>query len=72
LQTTARRRYELPTEIDRALVDKAADVTASALRGAMGAEGSQPPSYAAELFREVFKAMKEAVQEIPERGKTGF
>ncbi len=62
----------MPTEIDRALVDKAADVTASALRGAMGAEGSQPPSYAAELFREVFKAMKEAVQEIPERGKTGF
>jgi hypothetical protein len=62
----------LPTEIDRGLVDKAADVTASALRGAMGAQGSQPPSYAAELFREIFNAMKEAVQEIPERGKTGF
>jgi hypothetical protein len=38
----------------------------------MGAEGSQPASYAAELFREVFNAMKEAMQEIPERGKTGF
>jgi hypothetical protein len=62
----------MPTEIDRALIDKAADVTASALRGAMGAEGSQPPSYAADLFREVFKAMKEAIQELPERGKTGF
>lgn len=62
----------MPTEIDRALVDKAADVTASALRGAMGAQGSQPPSYAADLFREVFKAMKEAIQEIPERGRTGF
>jgi hypothetical protein len=60
------------TEIDRALVEKAADVTASALRGAMGTEGSQPPSYAAELFREIFKAMKEAVQEIPERAKAGF
>jgi hypothetical protein len=59
-------------DIDRALVEKAADVTASALRGAMGAQGSQPPSYAAELFREVFKAMKEAIQEIPERGRTGF
>jgi hypothetical protein len=62
----------VPTEIDRALIDKAADVTASALRGAMGAQGSQPPAYAAELFREVFRAMKEALQEIPERGKTGF
>jgi hypothetical protein len=59
-------------DIDRGLIEKAADVTASALRGAMGAQGSQPPTYAAELFREVFKAMKEAMQEIPERGKTGF
>jgi hypothetical protein len=59
-------------DIDRALIEKAADVTASALRGAMGAQGSQPPSYAAELFREIFKAMKEAIQEIPERGRTGF
>lgn len=59
-------------DIDRGLIEKAADVTASALRGAMGAQGSQPPTYAAELFREVFKAMKEAMQELPERGKTGF
>jgi hypothetical protein len=62
----------VPTEIDRGLIDKAADVTASALRGAMGGQGSQPPSYAAEVFREIFGAMKEAIQELPERGKTGF
>lgn len=62
----------MPTETDRGLVEKAADVTASALRGAMGAQGSQPPSYAAELFREIFNAMKEALQEIPERTKAGF
>lgn len=62
----------MPIEIDRALVEKAADVTASALRGAMGAQGSQPPSYAADLFREIFKAMKEAIQEIPERRQAGF
>ncbi len=62
----------MPTEIDRGLIDKAADVTASALRGAMGGQGSQPPSYAAEVFREIFGAMKEAIQELPERGKTGF
>jgi len=30
-------------EIDRSLFDKATEVTATALRGAMGGEGSQPP-----------------------------
>jgi hypothetical protein len=69
---TTMKEGEMATEIDRALVEKAADVTASALRGAMGAEGSQPPSYAAELFREIFNAMKEAVEEIPEKAKAGF
>jgi len=59
-------------EIDRTLFDKAAEMTAMALRGAMGGQGSQPPSYAAEVFREVWKALKEAVQEIPERARPGF
>jgi hypothetical protein len=69
---TSTKEGEVATEVDRALVEKAADVTGSALRGAMGAEGSQPPAYAAELFREIFNAMKEAVKEIPERTKAGF
>ena len=59
-------------EIDRALFDKAADMTAMALRGAMGGQGSQPPSYAAEVFREVWRVLKEAAQEIPERSRAGF
>ena len=59
-------------EIDRALLDKAIDVTASAVRGAMGAQGSQPPSYAAEVFREVWNALKEGARDLPERGRTGF
>jgi hypothetical protein len=59
-------------EIERALFDKAIDVTATALRGAMGGEGSQPPAYAAELFREVWSALKEASKDLPERSKTGF
>jgi len=59
-------------EIDRVLLDKAIDVTASALRGAMGGEGSQPPAYAGDVFREVWKALKEGVQDLPERSKTGF
>jgi hypothetical protein len=59
-------------EIDRALFEKAIDVTATALKGAMGAQGSQPPSYAADLFREVWAALKEAAADLPERSKAGF
>ncbi|MGH2573766.1 MAG: hypothetical protein ACRDGU_09880 [Actinomycetota bacterium] len=66
------RRSKLATEIDRSLFEKAIDVTATALRGSMGGEGSQPPSFAAELFREVWNALKEGAQDIPERAKTGF
>lgn len=59
-------------EIDRALFEKAIEVTATALRGAMGGQGSQPPTYAAELFREVWGALKEAAGDLPERSKPGF
>jgi len=58
--------------IDRSLFDKAIDLTAMALRGAMGGENSQPPAYAAEVFREIWGALKEAAQELPERSKPGF
>jgi hypothetical protein len=59
-------------EIDRQLFEKAMDITATALRGGMGGEGSQPPSYAAQLFREVWTALKEAAQELPEKSRPGF
>jgi len=59
-------------EVDRALFDKAIEMTATALRGAMGGEGSQPPAYAAELFREIWNALKEGAQDLPGRPKTGF
>ncbi|HZD80872.1 MAG TPA: hypothetical protein VE646_12650 [Actinomycetota bacterium] len=59
-------------EIDWALFEKAVDITASAVRGAMGGENSQPPKFAAEVFREVWGALKEAVDELPEKGKAGF
>lgn len=62
----------MPAEIDRVLFEKAIDVTATALRGAMGGQGSQPPTYAAELFREIWGALKEGAQELPDRPKTGF
>ncbi|HEY1329910.1 MAG TPA: hypothetical protein VGH10_00375 [Actinomycetota bacterium] len=62
----------MAAEIDRALFEKAIEVTATALRGAMGGQGSQPPSYAGDLFREVWGALKEAAAELPERTKAGF
>jgi hypothetical protein len=62
----------VPAEIDRALFEKAIDVAATALRGAMGGQGSQPPSYAAELFREIWGALKEGALELPDRTRPGF
>lgn len=59
-------------EIDWDLLGKAADVTASALRGGMGGENSQPPKFAAEVFREVWSALKEASDELPGKGQAGF
>jgi hypothetical protein len=60
------------TQIDRTLFDKAIDVTATALRGAMGGENSQPPAYAADLFREIWGALKEGAGELSERQQAGF
>jgi len=59
-------------EIDWALFEKACDVTASALRGSLGGEGSQPPKFAGDVFREVWSALKEAVGDLPEKTKPGF
>jgi hypothetical protein len=53
--------------------EKAVEITASAVRGAMGGEGSQPPSFVAEVFRETHAALTAIAEEIDaaER-KTGF
>lgn len=59
-------------EIDWQLFEQAVNVTATALRGAMGGENSQPPAYAAELFREVWGALKEAAEDLPQKGRAGF
>jgi hypothetical protein len=59
-------------EVDWALFEKAVEMTASALRGAMGGENSQPPQYAGQVFREVWGALKEAAQDLPEKPRTGF
>ena len=59
-------------EIDWALFEKAIDVTASAVRGALGGENSHPPRYAGDVFREVWSALKEASQDLPEKPRAGF
>lgn len=60
-------------EIDWALFEKAVEITASALRGALGDKDSKPASFAGEVFAEVWKALKAASQDLPERGgRAGF
>lgn len=62
----------MANEIDRSLLEKTIDLAGSALRGSLGGEGSQPPGYAAELFRAVWDAVKQAASELPERSRPGF
>lgn len=59
-------------EFDWVLFEKAVEITASAVRGAMGGEKSQPPDFPGQVFKEVFAALKEAAAELPERARTGF
>ena len=59
-------------ELDWAVFEKAVEITASAVRGAMGGENSQPASYAGDVFQSVWTALKGAIEELPERGHTGF
>ncbi|HEX2069046.1 MAG TPA: hypothetical protein VHH54_02445 [Actinomycetota bacterium] len=62
----------MASEVDRALFEKAIDLTAMALRGSMGGDKSQPPAYAADLFKEIWKAVKEGAADLPERSRPGF
>ena len=60
-------------ETDWAVFEKAVELTASAVRGAVGGEGSQPPSFVADVFREVYRALKETADTLPGKGaKAGF
>jgi hypothetical protein len=54
------------------LFEKAVEITASAVRGSMGGENSQPPAFPGQVFKEVFAALREAATELPERARTGF
>jgi hypothetical protein len=60
-------------ETDWMVFEKSVELTAAAVRGALGGDGSQPASFVAEVFREVFKALKETADSLPDKGgKAGF
>ena len=60
-------------ETEWIVFEKAIEITASAVRGTMGAQGSQPATYIGDVFREIHMALKEASAEMPDRiGTTGF
>ncbi|MFN2543670.1 MAG: hypothetical protein ABR600_03735 [Actinomycetota bacterium] len=59
-------------EIDWQLFEKAIDLTSAAVRGSLGGENSQPAGFAADVFREVWSALKDAAQDLPDKPKTGF
>ena len=64
---------EISREQEWSVFEKACEITASAVRGTMGAQGSQPPSYIGEVFREVHTALRETVAELtPKAGRAGF
>jgi hypothetical protein len=54
-------------DIDWALFEKAVEITASAVRGTMGLENSKEPRFVGDVFREVWNALKEASQDLPEK-----
>jgi hypothetical protein len=59
-------------EPDWMLFDKACDITASAVRGAMGGQDSKPAAYAGDVFREIHRALREAADTMPDKPKAGF
>lgn len=59
-------------DMDWAIFEKAVEITASAVRGALGGEKSQPPSFAGDVFKEVYAALREAAAEMQPPGRPGF
>jgi hypothetical protein len=59
-------------EQDWMLFEKACEITASAVRGAMGSADSKPAAYVGEVFREIHRALKETADSMPDKARTGF
>jgi hypothetical protein len=54
------------------LFEKACEITASAVRGAMGTANSQPASYVGDVFREIHRALNETAAQMPDKARAGF
>ncbi len=59
-------------DMDWAIFEKACEITASAVRGALGGENSQPPAFAAEVFTAIHAALRDAAAALPQPEKPGF
>jgi hypothetical protein len=59
-------------ENDWALLEKAVDITASAVRGAFAGERAPDAKTIGDVFRETWAALKEANAELPDKGRPGF
>jgi hypothetical protein len=59
-------------DMDWAVFEKAVEITASAVRGALGGPDSKPPKFAADVFREVYAALRETAGAMPQQNKPGF
>jgi hypothetical protein len=60
-------------ETEWAVFEKACDITASAVRGAMNGADGQRAAFVGEVFREVHAALTAVAAEMPDRNaKAGF
>jgi hypothetical protein len=60
-------------ESDWQVFEKACDITASAVRGAMDGRDGQEASFVGDVFRAVHAALHEAAEEMPSKEqKAGF
>jgi hypothetical protein len=60
-------------ETDWFIFEKACEITASAVRGAMTGQEGQQATFVGDVFRSVLQSLKDAAEEMPARdAKTGF
>jgi hypothetical protein len=63
----------MPRETDWHVFDKAVEITASAVRGAIGDNDGKGPGFVADVFREVYSTLRKAADEMPsQEQKPGF
>jgi hypothetical protein len=60
-------------ETDLHVFEKAVEITASAVRGAMDGRDGQQAAFVGDVFREVYGALRETMDQLPSREqRAGF